>query len=431
MTVRVRLVAVLVLLLGAASAVGVLLGQDRAAAVGLVLLATLGVLVLLRTHLAQRSRLAHLARSTARLTSSQESLARRVRELGRDRDQQLAALEEANAALAESLAQERAQNRRLDDLDRASFRLAMRQHIRVFRAEHALHAPRTSAALQLPYKLRNLELAASHGVGVPTVLAVWPDIDAVQLDGLPDELVLKADGGAGSAAVFPLQRVGEGRYRLLGVDQVVDEDDLRERLRALGRRARAPYFAEELLHGPDGGPIPDDVKLYMFYGEVGHVLVRNVAVHGDPSTIRLKLVDELGQDYGEVALGRRHDPAIPVPTALPEMVTVAQHLSRAVGLPFCRVDLYETSRGIVLGEITRAPNGGNERFAETHDEHLGRLWVRAAARLGADLAAGRPAGPLFGAEAELRLYPAEGGPYAGDAERRVLPCSQWCERTHP
>src|SRR5699024_1476278 len=119
----------------------------------------------------------------------------------------------------------------------------------------------------------------------------------------------------------------------------------------------------------------------------------------------LKFVDENGADYGEVAVGRKHDPSIPVPASLPRMVDVAEHLSRAIGLPFCRVDLYDTSRGIVLGEITRAPSGGNERFVRAHDELLGERWVDGSARLAADMSAGRPAGPIFGNVSEVHLYP--------------------------
>ena len=214
----------------------------------------------------------------------------------------------------------------------------------------------------------------------------------------------------------------------MGGDGEYSEEELREHIRSLGREARAPFFAEEMLHGPDGGPIPDDVKCYMFYGEVGHILVRTVGEHGNAETIRLKFVDEHGTDYGPVAVGRKHDPEIVVPQTLPRMVEVARHLSRAVGLPFCRVDLYDTSKGIVLGEITRAPSGGNERFLETHDEMLGARWLEGSARLNADLSAGRPFGPLFGGQKDLHHYPASDSPRsAANFGRTVVDCSRWCD----
>ncbi|WP_420113214.1 ATP-grasp fold amidoligase family protein [Pseudactinotalea sp.] len=425
-TRRQRFAIGLIVLLGLATAVSAALGWQRAALVGLSSITVIGVLMLLVVHHRQQSQLAKMAKTVTRELRRQAA-----------RDKSARAASRRVAELKQQLAAAKAGNTRLDDLDRASFRQSIRQQIRFFRAEHTLRPKYPSASLQLPFKLRNMELAASHGIKVPEVFKVWPDIDSIDLSVLPDNFVLKSDGGAGSVAVFPLERLAQGRYRMLGTREEIMETDLLDRVRSLGRQARPPYFAEELLYGVGGGPIPDDVKLYMFYGEVGQILVRTVGTHGDASTIRLKFVDEDGHDFGKIAIRRQHDVNIEVPDCLDQMVATARHLSRAVGLPFCRVDLYETSRGIVLGEITRAPSGGNERFVEAHDELLGRRWIQASARLTADLHAGRPIGPLFGTEAALRLYPAgTGDRYPANFTRTTVPCSRWCHAetdaaTHP
>ncbi|WP_168211809.1 ATP-grasp fold amidoligase family protein [Ruania zhangjianzhongii] len=376
---------------------------------GIIALVTLGVLVVLNIR-ARLKALASGVRRAGRGEDSSRSLRQRLREL----EGELASVQH--------------ERDRLDDLTSASFRQSIRQYIRVVRAEHKLKDPHRSAALQLPHKLRNLEFAASHGVGVPTAYQVWPDIASIDLGALPETFVLKSDGGAGSVAVFPLQRLDDDRYGVIGGKAEYTESELLGHLRSLGRRARAPYFAEELLVAADRAPLPDDVKCYMFYGEVGQILVRKVGEHGDPSTIRLKFVNEQGKDYGPVAVGRTHDETIQVPNSLPEISTAAKHLSRAIGLPFCRVDLYNTSRGIVLGEITRAPSGGNEYFVEDHDEMLGWQWVRASARLEVDLNSGRPAGPVFGTAADLRLYPPSDDPLSpANFGRTTVDCTQWCE----
>src|SRR5699024_7316990 len=129
-----------------------------------------------------------------------------------------------------------------------------------------LKAPHRSAALQLPHKLRNLEFAASHGVSVPEVYSVWPDVTSIDLSSLPDRFVFKSDGGAGSDAVFPLERLTDGRYRIINRGETIDQGKLQATIQTLGRRARPPYFAEELLYSSDATPIPNDVKCYMFYG---------------------------------------------------------------------------------------------------------------------------------------------------------------------
>lgn len=425
---RPRVLLGLALLVVLATATSAALGWQRAALVGLTMI---GAAALAAVVVADRRQQARLRRTQRHLARKHERLAKqlmtRLDDLAVAERRRVAAERRADE-LEAKLATAQTELARLDDLEGASFRLSIRQYVREVHAERALRRWPPSAALQLPRKLRNLELGASHGVTVPEVYAVWPDLATMQLSGLPDRFVVKSDGGAGSVAVFPLERRPEGRYRMIGTDREMTEAELAARFRDLGQRARAPFFAEELLHGVDGGPIPPDVKYYMFYGQVGQILVRTVGEHGRASTIRLKFIDEDAHDFGEVAVGRPHDPGIAIPESLAEMTAAAQHLSRAVGLPFCRVDLYETSLGVVLGEITRAPSGGNEYFTTAHDQRLGRHWIDAEARLTADLTAGRPMGPLFGDRADLRLYPpSDRDRYAGDFPRTVLPCGEWCD----
>ena len=55
---------------------------------------------------------------------------------------------------------------------------------------------------QIPRKLSNYRLAASHGVPVPRVFAVWRDLEELDLRGMPDVFVLKSDRGAGGRGVL-------------------------------------------------------------------------------------------------------------------------------------------------------------------------------------------------------------------------------------
>lgn len=409
-TRRQRAIAIVTLVIGGASIAAAVLGWSRIAITCLAVLLTLGLLTLLNMRV-----------SIGRMD-------RRLRLQGRSaRDRAKATLRRKVDSLEEEVSRTQQENARLDDLARASYRQSLRQHVRIFRAEDKLHAPIKSAALQVPYKLRNTEFAASHGIQFPQIYRVWSTIESVDLNDLPDQFVLKADGGAGSVAVFPLARMDSGLYRAIGAPGEYTASDVVERLRSLGSSARPPYFAEQLLTGMHDDPIPNDVKFYMFYGKVGQILVRNVGEHGRAATIRVKFVDEDGHDFGPVAVGRNYDSSIPVPNSLAEMAQAAKHLSRAIGLPFCRVDLYETSQGVVFGEVTRAPSGGNERFVPEHDEKLGRHWIEGSARLASDLAMGRPVGPLFGTASTLRLYPDDDRPRSpANFGRTVMDCTHWC-----
>ncbi|HEY9470064.1 MAG TPA: ATP-grasp fold amidoligase family protein [Propionibacteriaceae bacterium] len=270
---------------------------------------------------------------------------------------------------------------------------------------------------QLSHKLRIYQFAASHGVATPRILGTWPSPSAITFDELPDRFVLKADGGAASQGVLPLQRRSSGVFatvdgsRTLTTSEIVD---------VFARASRAKkvwgiFFAEEFLEQPGGSAIPDDVKIYVAYGRVLQVLLRRVGEHGKDSTVRYKYVSAAGRDLGAITTTRDIDPAIPVPNTLGDMVSIARHLSRAIGLPFCRVDLYNTIRGVVLGEITRTP-GGAQTYQLDHDRWMGEQWLLAKAELELDTLRGRPVAMLYGPNPAPNPYPAD-HPLRGESAR--------------
>lgn len=235
-------------------------------------------------------------------------------------------------------------------------------------------------------------MAEAHGVGVPELLAHWDRLDQVSLDALPERFVLKAAGGAASRGVFPLERVGDDSYRIVTRPEVRSGADI---LATMARYAsqgkvRAPFFAEALLSGPTPDTLPDDIKFYTFYGEIGHVLLRQVATHAAGTTVAAsKYVDDAGNDLGEINPERGADPRIELPARFEELVEAARRLSRASRLPFVRVDLYSTAEGVFFGEYTPRP-GGSQVYVPEHDEYLGGLWEDAILRLERDLAQGTP-----------------------------------------
>ncbi|HKJ10870.1 MAG TPA: ATP-grasp fold amidoligase family protein [Ornithinimicrobium sp.] len=283
---------------------------------------------------------------------------------------------------------------------------------------------------QIPFKLRNYRLASSHGVPVPEVLRVWATLDGLDLTEAPETFVLKADRGAASRGVLPLRRVDHDAYRVVGERQVMTQEQVRAHLRQ--PKVKGPFFIEPLLAPPQGDSLPQDIKLYMFYGELGHVMLRRMARHGDMRRARYRFLDEDGADLGDdVAPGNHIDPTIEPPQAFADYVAIARHLSRAVALPFIRVDLLETDQGPVFGELTRAP-GGRQWFRDDHDLHLGRLWDQAQCRMELDLADGRPFRNLRGEHPSPPLYPAGHEPRLerdqGQENLAPLPCSKWCVR---
>ncbi|WP_151523735.1 ATP-grasp fold amidoligase family protein [Serinicoccus kebangsaanensis] len=283
---------------------------------------------------------------------------------------------------------------------------------------------------QIPFKLRNYRLAASHGIAVPTVYGTWKEPEQIDLDGLPEAFVVKSDGGAASRGVLPLLAQGQGRWRTADGARDYTADEVREQMRDLltRRKVMRPFFAEEFLVQDEAVPIPDDIKVYACYGEAQQVLVRRVSEHGAGGAHVRRYLRPDGSDLGQVVAGVPVDETIPVPARLPEIIEVAEHLSRAMGVPFVRVDVYDTPGGIVLGEITRAP-GGEQRIRADQDQVMGRAWERAVYRLDMDLLAGRPAGVLHGSHEAPSLYHeshVSRSARPGSWAPTVVGCDRWC-----
>jgi hypothetical protein len=311
----------------------------------------------------------------------------------------------------------------------ASFRRQLLDLRRTLSLLNSMDPERLHPQWQLTYKLRTYRLAESHGILVPRVYESWSELEELDLSALPDEFVLKTDRGHSSQGVFPLRRVEGGAFELLDGTRRFTAQELTTRL-ASPKAGKPPYFAEEVLVQPEGGPIPDDVKIYCAYGRILHVMLRRMPKHGNLTAARYRYLDEHGNDLGNVAPRQRIDDTVPIPESLGDMVAAARHLSRAVGVPFSRVDLYDTDHGVVLGEITQSP-GGAQLFSAEHDRWMGRMWDRARWQLDLEILEGRPPGILYGSHPAPNPYPAghvstltDPGTWAV----RQVPCEEWCFR---
>lgn len=267
-------------------------------------------------------------------------------------------------------------------------------------------SPAKARVGELNRKLWVHAFARSHGIRVPEIYAIGERPEDIRLGSLPEQFVVKSDGGTSSKAVLPLRRVGEDRYEWRGhtpYTELTTADVVRhfQRVRGTGH-SYGPVFAEAMLQGPDPDRLPDDVKIYVAYGQVLQVLLRRPTLVDGTPVAQVKYVSETGQDLGKVALWQKAYAPLPVPSALPEMVDIARRISLALPMPLCRVDLYETTDGPVLGEITRTP-GAPHLYRPDHDEFMGREWIKAEARLFEDMHHGRSGRPVWGPEADLSL----------------------------
>lgn len=119
------------------------------------------------------------------------------------------------------------------------------------------------------------------------------------------------------------------------------------------QRIGSRILIEELLLPKDNKALID-YRMYTFFGKVKAINV------GSPIIRRNGENAFFSPDWKEFKLTKNKerppDPLPEKPGSLGEMIDVAQRLGEDVD--FARIDLYDTTQGVVLGEITIYPEGG-------------------------------------------------------------------------
>ena len=218
---------------------------------------------------------------------------------------------------------------------------------------------------------------------------------------LPDEFVLKPDFASTSIGILLLRNLGGDRFLDLVTKAKYSRAELLASCQAIADRfygegnTTASFVAEELLKDHDGTIPPPDIRCYMFQGEVGMILMEHHiagpahAMYFDGDFHPFKDLDER---YG-IAPGAGEMEFI-VPAVAPanarEILNVARRVSAAVPSAFCRVDLYDTPKGVYLGELTFFPGTfyykNRKLMHQKEADRLGRLWDAAAERMDGSLA---------------------------------------------
>ncbi len=235
------------------------------------------------------------------------------------------------------------------------------------------------------------DFAAQNGVSTPQLYRLFDTPDQFRDEDFPERFVVKPKGLHSSQGVMILRRTAPGEY--------FDSLGRRTITEAQIRTEQAGWFAknkfkssyklmvEEKLIGENGADeIPYDYKLYMFQGINGLIIQYNR--NTKPPTAAW-----FGRDWSPLVPDETFDsewtivrPGPPVrPDCAVQMLEDARRLSIALPTPFVSVDMYATTRGPVLGELTLAPGGpyyGKQyRFKQHFDQALGILWDAALKRM--------------------------------------------------
>lgn len=143
----------------------------------------------------------------------------------------------------------------------------------------------------------------------------------------------------------------------------------------LGRRDA--WVLEELLLPVDGTlRAVDDYKFYCLGGRVELVLQTRPQRRGK----RFKQFHDRKWQPVKVGLEDRKTFVYEVPVNGRKLVQFAEAVASRLAYPFMRIDAYDTTRGIVLGEFTPGP-GRTHEFNDEWNDYLLRRWYEAEAAL--------------------------------------------------
>jgi len=265
----------------------------------------------------------------------------------------------------------------------ASYVIAARMHRR--HNTTGVHRPTKlrEPILELYSKTAARAFAEQHGVQIPASLGSWATPDLIDWDGLPNRFVMKSNRGGGGISVFPLERRGDQYYDYIASEMTTAEA-VAEKLWSK-HHPESVYFAEEFLVGREGTGLPDDIKVFCFYGEPAYIEVRSEdwsrsnAMHRNA---RAFLPDGTELFNARALIDRSE--TISRPQDFATIAEVSGRLSRAIRRPLERIDFYETDHGIVFGELTQNP-GRPPALVPHWDRRMGDIYEDAAARLFTDL----------------------------------------------
>jgi hypothetical protein len=219
--------------------------------------------------------------------------------------------------------------------------------------------------------------AHERGVPTPRMLFVTINPDTLPFDSLPNTYFIKANHGCGWNILCEADEFyyfGQGKDLLDANGKLLEtarhskfyvsrEQVISLCRQMLGTRFEtqewayqviAPQiFVEEKLHSAEGGELRD-YRFFTFDGKVRAIGVGSATYRKNGENVFFT------PDWEPIPLTqyreRLPDPLPQRPPVLNEMIAAAERLGR--GLDFVRVDLYHSTYGVMLGEITLYPESG-------------------------------------------------------------------------
>ncbi len=208
-------------------------------------------------------------------------------------------------------------------------------------------------------KLGSKEFLKEQGLEqyIVKTLGIYKDSSEINLNELPDKFVLKANHDSGSVFICEKGKTNFDEV-FAKLDKAIKNTYADNWLEWVYEDIKPVIFAEELLEPIEGVNELADYKLNFFNGKFGcgyvaqnrSVDVRFWVFEGNFKIQKVKYIHP-----------NPKQPA-PYPPHYDEMISIGSKLSKI--LDFVRVDYYETSQGLRIGELTFLPGSGNGVFSK-------------------------------------------------------------------
>ena len=206
------------------------------------------------------------------------------------------------------------------------------------------------------------------------LLGIWEKPEDIDWNRLPDRFVLKTNHSGGNTGVVICKdkRTFDRTEAICRLNESLRSDDVYCDLREWPyKNVPRRILAEEYITPPTGIKDLPDYKWYCFGGKPLYCqVIQERTTHETIDFFDTNWNHQIFVGLNPKAGNRSVPPSRPV--NLESQLHIARQLSK--GIPFTRIDLYETNRGVFFGEITFYPNSGFGRFTPSEwDYKLGEL----------------------------------------------------------
>lgn len=211
-------------------------------------------------------------------------------------------------------------------------------------------------------------------------VSLKPDGDHGQLtpNHLTAPCVLKPNGGVSGIGVMVLVPEGD-TWRDPRTRTMRTFDDIQQLMAEVGKVQqwwRDDWLIEELLRPPAGAEGVVEYKCFTFGGRVELIMTHRA--WGAKTRKLWRTPNWEPTNCGRI--GDVIDPTLPMPSDPGGLLDLASAVANASPWAFMRVDVYDTDRGLIVGEVNATD--GNPSFNPEWDGRMGAAWRRARGRTG-------------------------------------------------